>query len=98
MEKENQETEKEVNNDLPKPQEESINTADYYRKNPNINKRNAVTIIMPNREKFIEIKTIVEEAKKDDPSYTEGRLFMDALAYCQSQGFYIVNTHNNGKN
>jgi hypothetical protein len=70
---------------------EPANVAEHYKQNPHLNKRNAVTIIMPNREKFIEVKTIIEEAKKEDPSFTEGKLFLDALAYCQSQGFYLVN-------
>lgn len=96
MNTENQETEKEVNNTLPgetiapETPTEVVSMANYYEANPNINKKNAVTIVMPNRKKFIEVHKIVEAAKETDPSFNAGKLFMQALDYCQSQGFYLV--------
>lgn len=81
-----------VNNDLPieVKVEEITNMADYYRKNPNVNKRNAITIIVPNREKFIEIQKIVEAGKLEDPNFNSGKLFLQSLEHCQSEGFYLV--------
>lgn len=87
MENEKKETEKEVNNALPAEESatEVTNLADYYTANPNINKKNAITIVVPSRAKFIDIYSIVDEAKKHDPKFNVGKLFLTSLDFAQTK-------------